>query len=78
MSSYADDSKLLNTIKSWRDNQNLKLDLSKLYEWTKKNLMEFNSTKFEVLKIGKNDDLKDCNYENPEGLNIPEVTTAKD
>ena len=78
MSSYADDSKLINTIKSWRDNHNLKIDLSKLYEWTKNNLMEFNSTKFEVLKIGKNDDLKDCYYENPEGQNIPEVTTAKD
>ena len=78
MASYADDSKLLNTIKSWRDNLNLKLDLSKIYNWTNINLMEFNSTKFEVLKIGKNEDLKDCYYENPEGQNIPEVTTAKD
>ena len=78
MASYADDSKLLNTIRSWRDNKNLKSDLSKIYNWTKNNLMEFNSTKFEVLKIGKNEDLKDCFYENPEGENIPEVTTAKD
>ena len=78
MSSYADDSKIINTIKSWRDNFNLKQDLSKIYEWSNQNLMEFNSTKFEVLKIGKNEDLKDCFYENPDGNNIPEVSTSKD
>ena len=75
---YADDSKSINTIKSWRDNFNLKQDLSKIYEWSNQNLMEFNSTKFEVLKIGKNEDLKDCFYENPDGNNIPEVSTSKD
>ena len=78
MSSYADDSKLINTIRSWKDNRNLKIDLTKIYDWTKENLMEFNSTKFEVLKIGKNEDLKDCHYENPDGENIPTVSTAKD
>ena len=78
MSSYADDSKIINTIKSWRDNYNLKQDLSKIYKWSKENLMEFNSTKFEVLKIGKNEDLKDCFYENPDGNNIPEVSSSKD
>ena len=57
LASYADDSKVHKIIKTLQDGLNLQLDVSTLYEWTKTNLMEFNSTKFEILKIGDNHDL---------------------
>ena len=41
--------------------------------------MEFNTTKFEVLKIGSNSDLKkNIKYTNPTGEEIPETDLAKD
>ena len=40
--------------------------------------MEFNSTKFEVLKIGDNNNLKDTQYKTPEGSVIEETVMAKD
>ena len=40
--------------------------------------MEFNSTKFEVLKIGDNKDLKETLYKTPEGNIIEETVLAKD
>lgn len=78
LSSYADDSKIHKIIKSLQDGLNLQLDVKTLYEWTQTNLMEFNSTKFEVLKIGDNVDLKKTEYRTPEGNIIEETTLTKD
>ena len=78
LASYADDSKIHNILKTLQDGINLQLDVNTLYEWTLKNLMEFNSTKFEVLKIGDNKDLKETLYKTPEGNTIEETVLAKD
>ena len=78
LASYADDSKILNILKTLQDGINLQLDVNTLYEWTLKNLMEFNSTKFEVLKIGDNKDLKETLYKTPEGKVIEETVLTKD
>ena len=79
ISSYADDSKAHKQIRNSQDGIDLQLDINALYEWTRKNLMEFNSTKFEALRIGKNEKLKeDIQYKTPEGENIKATETAKD
>lgn len=78
MSSYADDSKVYAKIQSPEDSKNLQLDLNRIYTWTEKNLMLFNSDKFEVLKVGKNQNLKNEIYKNPDNKDIPEISVAKD
>ena len=41
--------------------------------------MEFNCTKFEVLRIGSNQDLKDSiKYKTPDDEEIPETNLTKD
>ena len=79
LSSYADDSKASKEIKSIDDGEKLQADVNKLYNWTSGNLMEFNSSKFEVLRIGRNKNLKEeITYKTPEGDTIPETELARD
>ena len=79
VSSYADDSKVSKEIKSEVDGKELQKDTNILYRWSDNNLMQFNSTKFEVLRIGSNNDLKqNIKYTNPEGDEIPETDLVKD
>ena len=79
ISSYADDSKVHNIIKTVQDGLDLQIDVETLYSWTTKNLMEFNSTKFEVLKIGDNQNFKDnIVYKTPDGEIIPETKLTTD
>lgn len=79
VSSYADDSKVSKEIKSEVDGKELQEDTNLLYRWSDNNLMEFNTTKFEVLRIGPNNDLKkNIKYTNPEGDEIPETDLTKD
>ena len=58
LASYADDSKLRKKIKSTQDGDKLQNDINNVFKWTDKNLMEFNLSKFELLRIGKQDNLK--------------------
>ena len=79
ISSYADDSKAHKKIININDGSDLQLDVNTLYNWTEKNLMEFNSAKFEALRIGKNEVLKEeIQYKTPEGKNIVATETVKD
>ena len=79
VSSYADDSKISKEIENVNDGKELQEDTNKLYAWSSHNLMEFNTTKFQVLKIGSNSDLKkNIKYNNPEGDEIPETELTKD
>ena len=78
MSSFADDSKIYAKIQCPEDCQNLQSELNTVYKWTTENLMEFNVDKFEVLKIGKKQDLKQAIYKNPDNEDIPEINVAKD
>ena len=79
MASYADDSKLKKTIENISDAEKLQEDLNKVYQWTEENIMEFNSSKFEILRIGKNENLKvETSYKTPDGKPIPESEVVKD
>ena len=79
IASYADDSKLKKTIINKSDGEMLQSDLNKVYKWTEDNLMEFNMTKFEILRIGKQDKLKsEISYTTPDGKLIKESDVVKD
>lgn len=79
LSSYADDSKIYKIIKTKEDGRELQNDATKIYKWTHENLMKFNTTKFAMLRIGNNQQLKDeIKYTTPEGKVIPETTVIKD
>ena len=73
ISLFADDTRLTKMIKNESDIENFQSDLDKVYQWSTDNNMIFNSTKFEVLKHGKNEDLKDdYNYLTPNNENLIE------
>ena len=79
ITSYADDSKTSKIIKQHGDAHLLQCDLHQLFKWTAENLMSFNVEKFEVLRIGKNEQLKqETKYTTPDGTNLPEKSTVKD
>ena len=79
IASYADDSKLKRKIKTKSDGEKLQSDLNKVYKWTDENIMEFNTTKFEILRIGKEETLKsEINYKTPDEKPIQESEVVKD
>ena len=55
---FADDSKLISSVKSPEDRNKIITDLTALINWTENNSMQFNDTKFQLLQIGPNKDLK--------------------
>ena len=58
LKSFADDTRVTKIIVDIIDSLNLQKDLNKIYELSKLNNMEFNDSKFELLRYGKNDSLK--------------------
>ena len=79
LTSYADDSKTSKRTKNQEDTYHLQCDLNKLFTWTAQNLMTFNVDKFEVLRIGKDENLKqETKYTTPDGIPLPEKSTVKD
>ena len=59
MASFADDTKILNRIKTEDDILTMQESLDKLYQWEKENNMKFNAGKFKWLQFGRNNDTKD-------------------
>merc|ERR1711963_766243 len=55
---YVDDTKVKRSVKSEIDVENLQIELNKLDAWSKNNNMEFNKKKFQVLRYGENEELK--------------------
>ena len=55
---YVDDTKVKKGITSEEDVERLQEDLDKLYDWAKTNNMVFNVTKFQVVRYGHDEDLK--------------------
>ena len=55
---FADDTRIAREIKSEEDVEDLQADLEKLYSWQERNNMQFNGVKFEVLRYGRNQELK--------------------
>lgn len=79
IASYADDSKVKKIIEKKTDGDKLQLDLNSVYKWSETNTMEFNLTKFELLRIGKQDTLKsEVNYTTSDGKPIKESDAVKD
>ena len=58
VSLFADDTRITRKIQNESDIESLQSDLETLYDWQKNNNMEFNSKKFEILRYGKDETLK--------------------
>jgi hypothetical protein len=59
ISLFADDTRIGRKVNDEDDVESLQQDLLKLYKWQEDNNMLFNSSKFEVLRYGKNQSLKE-------------------
>ena len=55
---YGDDTNVNKTVKTEEDVEELQLELEKLNNWSENNNMEFNKKKFQVIRYGENEDLK--------------------
>ena len=62
VSSFADDTRVAKGISSVEDVETLQLDLQSIYEWAEENNMEFNFPKFETLRFGNDDDIKENTF----------------
>ena len=79
IASFADDTRATKGIMTEEDAIDLQTDLFHIYQWSRDNNMEFNSLKFELLRYGKNNNLKEntC-YVSPESNLIEEKEHVKD
>ena len=55
---YVDDTKLRQSIKTEEDVETMQKELDKLLTWGTNNNMEFNGSKFQVIRYGHNEDIK--------------------
>ena len=55
---FVDDAKVKDKIKNEEDVLKLQANLDKLFEWEEKNNMKFNGAKFQVLRYGPDEDIK--------------------
>ena len=79
ISSFADDTRAAKGISAVEDVEALQTDLQAIYKWSQENNMEFNSPKFECLRYGNNNDIKETTcYKTPSGDPIKVVEHAKD
>ena len=70
---FADDTRVIKYVSTEKDTEHFQEDLEKLYKWQKENNMMFNSTKFEVLRYGKDENLKNsCDYLTPDADGVIE------
>ena len=58
VSCFADDTRLLGIVEDLRDVDNVQTDLKEIFKWAEENNMQFNESKFELLRYGKKSDLK--------------------
>ena len=58
ISSFADDTNINKTVSTVGDVDQLQQNLNKIYTWAKNNNMSFNNNKFELLRCGKEKDIK--------------------
>ena len=57
-SMFADNTRIMASIKNEDDVEELQKDLDTVYGWAESNNMQFNSKKFELIRYGKNEELK--------------------
>ena len=75
--SFADDTRVSKNVKEITDCDKLQADLGKIYEWADFNHMEFNQSKFELIRYGKHPDF-DYQYKTADGNQIEEKDGTKD
>ena len=79
VSSFADDTRVKKGLKNEMDAVDLQNDVFQIYGWSEENNMKFNSLKFEVLRYGRNTELKDStSYVSPEWEVIEEKSSLRD
>ena len=79
LGSYADDTKVVHKIRSPEDAEALQQDLNAVYNWARQNNMQFNGSKFELLRYGQNPKLKaETRYLASNGSAIEESLSVKD
>ena len=79
LSSFADDTRVGKGIQSERDAELLQQDLNHIYDWSSRNNMQFNHSKFELLRYGINNDLKNAtSYSSNENTPIEAKPMTKD
>ena len=74
---FADDSKLVKSIKSMDDRDLMQIDLQAVIQWAASNKMELNKLKFQLLQHGKLNDLK-CSYTIDPTVEVVKSTDVKD
>jgi len=65
ISMFADDTRVSKVIEEEEDVKKLQDDLDRIYEWQSRNNMLFNTSKFELLRYGVNENLKISGYTKP-------------
>ena len=79
VSSFADDTRVSKGIRSVGDVEALQSDLQSIYKWADENNMEFNFHKFESLRYGNNDGIKEStSYRSKCNEGIKTVDHAED
>ena len=79
VNSFADDTRSTKSVNTFEDVNVHQKDLQSIYEWTTRNNMELNDVKFEALRHGKNEDLKQSTcYTTPSGKVIEVKDSVKD
>ncbi|KAK3879685.1 hypothetical protein Pcinc_015766 [Petrolisthes cinctipes] len=67
-SSFADDTRVTRKVKTHEDTELLQEDLNTIYRWAAENNMLFNESKFEALRYGSNNNIKEhTNYNTTQG-----------
>ena len=78
-SSFADDTRLLRESLNSLDCTALQSDLDAVFQWSLDNNMTFNDSKFELVRYGTNQELKDSTfYTRPDGEHIEEKYHVRD
>jgi len=79
VSSFADDTRVSRSITNSQDVDQLQCDLEKIYIWQRENNMEFNAGKFELLRYGKDNEIKESTgYTNPQRDQITMKNNTRD
>ena len=79
LKSFADDTRASKGVKDVKDVTHLQEDLNEIYSWSEENNMEFNSTKFEAMRYGRDEALKSTtSYLSAEGAVIKDMEHLRD
>ena len=79
MASFADDTRLFRAVSNIEDATSLQNDLENVYKWAEASEMELNPDKFELMRFGENNELKEATmYTTPSGGEIERKTVLRD